>query len=259
VESKIPTPGTILLVSLLVACIDENPNNPRQEYDLEELQSLGQSLQKHQKTPIRVYAKANGRYGLIAGHRRLRAARMVGLETLQALVEPEPSSADQVIEDQLVEQMHHTDYTVVEQTEAIIAIMQARACDFDAAVEGMDIPPSTLAKIRALLNKLSKELLARVLEKKLAFSSAYLISRVPDAGKQVELANLKLKRSSLELMIDEIIGNPKKANKPVTLTDEKSKSKAEIKGADKIASARAMIDILKRWIAERSTPVPSAN
>lgn len=247
------------VLDIPVHLIDENPANPRQDYDLEGLRLLGESLLKHQKCPIRVFVKEIGRYMLIAGHRRLRAARMVGKPTLKATVESPPASDDQIIEDQVIEQMHHADYTVVEQTEAIIAIMQARACDFDAAVEGMDIPPSTLAKIRAILNKLNKELLGPVLAKKLPFSSAYLISRVPDAKRQIELAGLGLKRSALEALIDEITGNTKKANKPVTLTDNKTKSKTELKGPDKNASARAMIDLLKRWIAENGIPGPSAN
>lgn len=256
-ESRTPSPGTTLLVSLLVALIDENPNNPRQNFDLIELQALGNSLLKGQKTPIRVFEKPGGRYGLIAGHRRLRAARMVGLDKLQAIIEPEPTSADQVIQDQVVEQAHHTDYTVVEQIEAIIAIMQARNCGLDAVLEDMDITPSTTAKIRSVANKLDKSLFALVLEKKLPFSSAYLISRVPDAAKQIELANLGLKRSALEPLIDNILGNTKKANKPEFLRGRNGK--AELKGADKLAAAKELFEMLKRYIAGGGKLDPSVN
>lgn len=247
------------VLDIPVHLIDENPANPRQNYDLEGLRVLGESLLKHQKCPIRVFVKELGRYMLIAGHRRLRAARLVGKPTLKATVESAPTSDDRLIEDQLVEQMHQTEYTSVEQTEAIIAIMVARKCDFDTAVDGMDIPTCTQSKIRALISKLSKELLTRVLEKKLAFSSAYLISRVPDKGKQVELANLGLKRSALERIIDEILGNTKAENKPVTLSGEKTRSKAELKGPDKLAAARELYELLKRYIANGGSLGPSAN
>jgi ParB family chromosome partitioning protein len=75
------------LRSLAIELISANPNQPRKEFDEEALTALSESIaSRGLLQPIVVRPLAGGRYELIAGERRLRAARQAGLEQIPALV-----------------------------------------------------------------------------------------------------------------------------------------------------------------------------
>ena len=74
------------LARISLDLIDESLEQNRLEYDEDSLQSLGETLKIHQVDPIVLRSKANGRYELRSGHRRRRAAMMVGMSDLMALV-----------------------------------------------------------------------------------------------------------------------------------------------------------------------------
>ena len=60
--------------------IDINKEQPRKYFDEEKMQDLADSIRQHGVIqPLVVKPEANGRYTIIAGERRYRAARMVGL------------------------------------------------------------------------------------------------------------------------------------------------------------------------------------
>ena len=61
--------------------IDINKEQPRKHFDEEKMQDLADSIRQHGVIqPLVVKPEANGRYTIIAGERRYRAARMVGLK-----------------------------------------------------------------------------------------------------------------------------------------------------------------------------------
>ncbi|WP_305825185.1 ParB/RepB/Spo0J family partition protein [Massilia brevitalea] len=67
--------------------IIDSPYQPRKKYDETELQLLGETLKgRGQDEPITVRTLATGKFELIAGHRRVRAARLVGWSELEARV-----------------------------------------------------------------------------------------------------------------------------------------------------------------------------
>ncbi|MFH1146018.1 MAG: ParB/RepB/Spo0J family partition protein, partial [bacterium] len=67
--------------------IDSNPYQPRQEFRHDELEDLVMSIRDRGIIqPLLVTKLDNGRYQLIAGERRLRAAKTVGLKTVPVLV-----------------------------------------------------------------------------------------------------------------------------------------------------------------------------
>ena len=67
--------------------VERNPNQPRSVFDEEQLGELAASIAVHGiLQPVVVRALADGGYQLIAGERRLRAARLAGLATVPAIV-----------------------------------------------------------------------------------------------------------------------------------------------------------------------------
>lgn len=67
--------------------LDDSPSQNRLQYDPEKIDELAVSLENSKQiTPIRIRAKADGRYEIISGHRRVRAARIKGWTSLVAQV-----------------------------------------------------------------------------------------------------------------------------------------------------------------------------
>ena len=72
------------IFSVLVELLDDSPYQPRRKYDEEALAALAESLGHFQEEAIVVKAKADGRFELVSGHRRKRAALLAQLATLEA-------------------------------------------------------------------------------------------------------------------------------------------------------------------------------
>lgn len=69
--------------------IVDSPYQPRKKYDESELQLLGETLKgRGQDEPVTVRPLDSGRFELIAGHRRARAARLIGWSELDTRVVP---------------------------------------------------------------------------------------------------------------------------------------------------------------------------
>jgi len=84
------TPAALREIDPLL--IDLDPTQPRQEIDLEDQADLETSVREMQgiRTPIMVVAKDDGRYQLLYGERRLRAAQSNELPAVPCLVMDEP-------------------------------------------------------------------------------------------------------------------------------------------------------------------------
>lgn len=76
-----------IIVKIPVQDLVDSPWQPRHKYDETAIQALGETLKaRGQDEPIRVRRLPNGKYQLIAGHRRTRAARLIGWAELDAIV-----------------------------------------------------------------------------------------------------------------------------------------------------------------------------
>jgi ParB family chromosome partitioning protein len=100
-----------------------NPNQPRREFGEEGLVALAESLgERGVIQPVLVRPRTGGRFELIAGERRWRAARIAGLETIPALVRPHDDAAS--IELALIENMARQDLNPVEEARACAALVE---------------------------------------------------------------------------------------------------------------------------------------
>jgi ParB family chromosome partitioning protein len=94
--------------------IERNPDQPRLVFDETQLGELAASIAVHGVLqPVVVRALADGSYQLIAGERRLRAARMAGLGTIAAVVRDE-RDAETSLELALIENIQREDLNPIE-------------------------------------------------------------------------------------------------------------------------------------------------
>jgi len=103
--------------------IDPNPSQPRSAFEQEDLLALAESVRaRGVLQPVLVRPLASGRYELIAGERRWRAARMAELATIPAMVRHHDDAAS--LELALIENMAREDLNPVEQARACAALVE---------------------------------------------------------------------------------------------------------------------------------------
>src|SRR5512138_582430 len=105
------------LTHIPVDMIQRNPRQPREKFDIEELENLAASIREHGVIqPLIVSPGKNGIYILIAGERRLQASRKAGLKTVPVVIRH--ASDQQLLELALIENVQRADLNPIEEAEA---------------------------------------------------------------------------------------------------------------------------------------------
>lgn len=105
---------------LPVADIDVDPDQPRRVFDEESLSQLSDSIKEYGVlSPILVRITAGGSYRVVAGERRLRAARMAGISDIPVVIDKEDEQDSDILAKQLVENLQREDLSPMERALAI--------------------------------------------------------------------------------------------------------------------------------------------
>jgi len=105
-----------------VKLIHPNPYQPRQHFDQDRIDELAMSIQEHGVfTPVLIRKSVSG-YQLIAGERRLRAVKQVGLERIPAIILDFDDR--QMMEVSLIENIQREDLNVVEEAKAYQTLIE---------------------------------------------------------------------------------------------------------------------------------------
>jgi len=122
-DALIPTGSQTVTASasgvtqVAVDLIQRNPRQPREKFDLEELDNLAASIREHGVIqPLVVAPGKNGVYILIAGERRLQASRKAGLKTVPVVIRH--ATDQQLLELALIENVQREDLNPIEEAEA---------------------------------------------------------------------------------------------------------------------------------------------
>jgi ParB family chromosome partitioning protein len=111
------TSGEGGITQIPVDAIQRNPRQPRENFDEGELENLAASIREHGVIqPLIVSPGKNGIYTLIAGERRLQAARKAGLNTVPVVIRH--ATDQQLLELALIENIQRADLNALEEAEA---------------------------------------------------------------------------------------------------------------------------------------------
>ncbi len=127
IPKKTPGPsplggGSEIALEIPVEAIKPNPRQPRQEFREEELAGLCASIEAHGILQPLVVMKAGDGYELIAGERRLRAARRLGLKTVPVVVRA--ATEQTKLELSLIENLQRQNLNPIEEAKAFRALSQ---------------------------------------------------------------------------------------------------------------------------------------
>jgi len=168
-----------------VDAIDGNPFQPRTTFDEESLGELAASIKKLGIVqPLTVRESGAGRYQLIAGERRLRAARLAGLTHVPAYIRTADDQA--MLELALVENIQREDLDSVEIAISFQRLIEECKLTQEQLSERVGKQRSTVANYLRLL-KLPAEIQLGIKSKQLMMGHARTLISIEDPKKQINV------------------------------------------------------------------------
>lgn len=173
---------------LPVSQIDPNVNQPRKRFDEVAMNELANSIRMHGViSPIIVVNQPNGRYMIIAGERRWRAAKKAGLLTIPAIIRN--YTPQQVKEISLIENLQREDLNPIETATAIKQLMDEFRYTQEQVADRIGKSRPAVANTLRLLT-LSEPVRELVSDGKLSSGHARCLVVVNDSTEQLRLANM---------------------------------------------------------------------
>lgn len=218
--------------------IDANPDQPRKHFDEGALRELADSIRQHGVIQPVVLTKRNSRYMVIAGERRLRAARLAGLDSLPAVVRD--YTERQIKEISLIENLQREDLNPIEAAEAIDRLMKEFNCTQEVVAERIGKSRSVIANTLRLL-KLEPEVIELVKAGRLSAGHARCLVAVDHRESQIKLAHQvkdnKLSVRDLEKLVKKYT-DPEHYGKAPTVANQSAELRELIHGMQRVFATK---------------------
>lgn len=172
-------------VELSVYEIDNNPFQPRREFNESEIASLAESLKEHEQLQPVIVRKVGQRYQLISGERRLRACIHAGLPTVRADIREADDRL--VAELAIIENLQRKDLNAIEKAMSFRRYLDQHQCTQDEFAQRLKIDRSTIANLMRLL-ELPQAVIDQVNAERITSSHARALLPLGDERQQVQLA-----------------------------------------------------------------------
>lgn len=198
--------------------VEPNRNQPRQDFDEEELQALSESLSTHGVLqPLTVRELKSGYYQIIAGERRWRAARMAGLtEVPVVVIEADDQKAMELA---LIENLQRQDLNPVEEALGYRSLMEDFGLTQEDTAKQVGKSRPAVANALRLLN-LPDVILEKLREGAISAGHARALLSVKSEKQQLQtmqkIVALDLSVRQTELLCKNLSKKPA-PEKPVTL------------------------------------------
>lgn len=191
------------VVYLPIEYVRPNPYQPRQEMDGQALEDLCSSIRQYGLMQPVVVRQINGcDYELIAGERRLRACRMVGMLHIPAVVVKASRTDSAVMA--LIENIQRENLGYIEEAEAFCTLLSDHGLTQEELAERLGKNQSTIAnKIRIL--KLSPEIRQTLKEHGLSERHARALLRLPEEKYKLKALNIIIKRGLNVMKSEELV------------------------------------------------------
>ena len=216
--THIATAGSSSISEIALNKIYANPDQPRHTFDEEALNELAQSISEHGViSPITLRKDTDGKYMIIAGERRYRAAKIAGLSTIPAYIRT--AKDEQVMEWALIENIQREDLDAIEIALAYQRLMDEYSLTQERMSERVGKKRATVANYLRLL-KLPAEIQLGIKEKKIDMGHARAILGSPSPEQQLSIYKKILVQGLPVRKVEELVNSTKSAakTKPATST-----------------------------------------
>lgn len=221
-----------------------NPNQPRKHFDETALNELASSIKVHGIIqPIVLNEAENGKFMIIAGERRWRAAKIAGLQTVPAYVRR--FTEKQVKEISIIENLQREDLNPIEAAKAIKQLMEEYKLTQEAVSERIGKSRSVIANTVRLLT-LPNEVVEMIETNKLSAGHAKILVALTDPIEQIKIATVAVNKKLSVRDIEKLVKN---INHP---SKERPKSEQSIELKD-------MINEMQRIFATKVSAIGNDN
>lgn len=196
-----------VLRRIRISEIVRNPNQPRRYFDPEAIATLAESIRQYGVlNPLTVRRTANGGYELVAGERRLRAARVAGLTDVPCLLINADGEDSSVIA--LVENLQRRDLDFFEEANGFKRLIEQFGLTQEEAARKVGKTQSAVANKLRLL-RLSQQNMELIRCNNLTERHARALLRLNDEADRINVTNYiiehELNVSRTEEYIDEFL------------------------------------------------------
>jgi ParB family chromosome partitioning protein len=190
--------------------IDPNPRQPRTIFDQDALQELVASIKEIGILQPPVVRKAGGRYELIMGERRLRAAKLAGLLRIPVIIRQTPNN--ELLREALIENIHRSQLNALEEGAAYSQLLNDFNCTQEELAKKLGRSRTVITNTIRLLN-LPTSVQQKVAAGTISAGHARALLGLSDSSTIEKLANRIVAEGLSVRTIEEIIAISKPESK----------------------------------------------
>lgn len=227
-----------------ISLIYANPNQPRKTFDETALKELATSIKTHGIIqPIVLNRAEDGKYMIIAGERRWRAAKMAGLEQVPAFVRN--YTPKQIKEISIIENLQREDLNPIEAARAIKQLMEEYDLTQEAVADRIGKSRPAIANTLRLLN-LPMDVIELIEKNKLSAGHARCLVALSSPIEQTKVAQAAVAKKLSVREMEKLVKN--------LLNPVKERPKTE-----QSLELRGMIEEMQRTFATKVSAIGNDN
>lgn len=190
--------------------IKPNANQPRKTFDEEKLEELAASIKEHGLIQPVVLRKSGKGYEIVAGERRWRAARKIGIKEVPCIVKELTDEENMLLA--IIENMQREDLNPIEEAEGINQMIETYGLTQEQVSKSVGKSRPYIANSLRLL-RLPDVIIGYVAEGQLSAGHAKMLAGIEDDKKQIDLADAAIKEGWSVRQLEKIIREDKPAAK----------------------------------------------
>lgn len=200
---NISTSGSSSISEVELSLIFANPNQPRTYFDEDSLTELATSIRELGViSPITLRKNDDGTYLIIAGERRFRASKLIGLKSIPAYVKT--AADEQVMEMALIENIQREDLNAIEIALTFYRLMEEYKLTQERLSDRVGKKRATIANYLRLL-RLPAEIQMGIKDKKIDMGHARAILGLNDPAAQLHLYEAIIKNDFTVRRVEELV------------------------------------------------------
>ncbi len=199
----ISTGGSSSISEVEMDLIFANPNQPRSHFDEDSLTELASSIRELGViSPITLRKNDDGTYLIIAGERRFRASKLVGLKAIPAYIKT--AADEQVMEMALIENIQREDLNAIEIALTFYRLMEEYKLTQERLSERVGKKRATIANYLRLL-RLPAEIQMGIKDKKIDMGHARAILGMTDLAAQLHMYEAIVQNDYTVRKVEELV------------------------------------------------------
>ena len=187
-----------------------NPNQPRKHFEASELKSLALSIKQDGILQPLVVSIDGDNYSLIAGERRLRAAKIAGLKTVPVIIKE--GTPEELLRLALIENIQRSDLSIIEEARAYESLIKEFGLTQEACARKVGKDRSTVANALRIL-MLPLEVQGDLANKKLSMGHGRALLSLDNKTKILEVRDIIEKKALSVRQTEQLCKQYKESNK----------------------------------------------